>query len=124
MTWFQLYPPNDRDIGFDMLRRAEDCGVETLVVTADAGAEPSREDAAFRGPVEAVESIYTPRVIKHDVSSECRWMLMNGAAFPEFVVCRPVGNMSVTEFIGSQLNGSLDWDYLELCADAGRASFC
>jgi len=30
MTWFQLYPPNDRDIGFDMLSRASDCGVRHL----------------------------------------------------------------------------------------------
>ena len=41
MTWFQLYPPNDRAIGFDMLRRAADCGVETLVVTSDVPG-PSR----------------------------------------------------------------------------------
>ena len=37
-TWFQLYATKDKDITFDLLRRARDCGVETLIVTADVPA--------------------------------------------------------------------------------------
>ena len=33
--WFQLYPPKDRDIRSDLLKRASDAGCKTLVVTID-----------------------------------------------------------------------------------------
>ena len=33
--WFQLYPPKDRHIRSDLLKRARDAGCETLVVTID-----------------------------------------------------------------------------------------
>ena len=42
-TWFQLYATKDKDITFDLLRRARDCGVETLIVTADVPAPSRRE---------------------------------------------------------------------------------
>ena len=41
-TWFQLYATKDRHITFDLLRRARDCGIETLVVTADVPAAASQ----------------------------------------------------------------------------------
>lgn len=33
--WFQLYPPKDREIRSDLLKRASDAGCNTLVVTVD-----------------------------------------------------------------------------------------
>ncbi|HEY0296687.1 MAG TPA: alpha-hydroxy acid oxidase [Bordetella sp.] len=33
--WFQLYAARDTRISIDLLRRAKDCGIETLVVTVD-----------------------------------------------------------------------------------------
>ena len=34
-VWFQLYAARDKSISIDLLRRARECGIETLVVTVD-----------------------------------------------------------------------------------------
>ncbi len=41
--WFQLYPAKDPDITRDIVARAADAGLETLVVTVDVPTEPKRE---------------------------------------------------------------------------------
>lgn len=123
ITWFQLYPPADRDMCLDMMRRARECGVETLVVTADVPAPSRRERMRLSGgPVGSRgKSMYTPRVIMQSMSRP-EWalrLLANGG--PRFRNIEPYsdkfGGMGVTEFIGSQLNGGLDWDYLDIIRD-------
>lgn len=41
--WFQLYPPADRDIRSDMMRRAKEAGFHTLIVTVDVPNDSRRE---------------------------------------------------------------------------------
>lgn len=41
--WFQLYTTRDRAIADSLTGRAKDCGVETLVITADVPVAPNRE---------------------------------------------------------------------------------
>ena len=94
MTWFQLYPPNDRDIGFDMLRRAADCGWRPCGDGRCARAEPSREDAPVRRPVGSRgKSMYTPRVIMQSMVRP-EWALRcwrTVVRVSEFrALCRPV----------------------------------
>ena len=49
MAWFQLYAPFDRTLCSDLLRRAADCGCETIILTADVPApEPARANAHCR----------------------------------------------------------------------------
>ena len=42
-SWYQLYPARDRSISEDMLKRAADLGIPTLVVTVDVPASANRE---------------------------------------------------------------------------------
>lgn len=42
-TWYQLYPARDPKITTDLLRRARDAGIETLVLTVDTPTVPNRE---------------------------------------------------------------------------------
>ncbi len=42
-TWFQLYGARDRSISADLIRRAADCGIRTLVVTVDTPVSSKRE---------------------------------------------------------------------------------
>jgi L-lactate dehydrogenase (cytochrome) len=123
MTWFQLYPPADREICFDLMRRAEASGVETLVVTADVPAPSRRERMRMSGGPAGSrgKSMYTPRVIIQSATRP-EWalrMLANGG--PRFRNMEPyftnTRDMTITEFIGSQLNGGLDWDYLDAIRD-------
>ena len=54
-TWYQLYAARDGKISEDLVRRAADCGIETLVLTVDVPLRPRRERnirngfAAIRG---------------------------------------------------------------------------
>jgi L-lactate dehydrogenase (cytochrome)/(S)-mandelate dehydrogenase len=42
-TWYQLYAARDSKISEDLVRRAADCGLETLVLTVDVPVRPRRE---------------------------------------------------------------------------------
>ena len=123
MAWFQLYPPRDRDICFDLMRRAQDCGVDTLVVTADVPAPSRRERMRIAGaPLGSRgNSMYSPSVLLQ-AASRPNWalrMLFNGG--PRFRNMEPYAGrdktLPITKFIGAQLNGTLDWDYLDAIRD-------
>lgn len=119
MLWFQLYVPHDRTLCYDLLRRAEQAGVETLILTADVPSPSRRERMRIAGaPLGSRgNSSFTPRVIWQSMTHP-EWALRtlaNGGA--RFRNMEPYaddnGMMGITQFIGEQLNGSLDWDYLD-----------
>ena len=118
MAWFQLYAPHDRELMRDMLRRAKACGYQNLVVTADVPSPSRREHMRIAGaPLGSRgNSSFSPRVIWQSMLRP-EWAfrtLLNGGA--RFRTMEPYakndGKMGITKFIGDQLNGSLDWDYL------------
>jgi L-lactate dehydrogenase (cytochrome) len=118
MTWFQLYAPHDRTLCTDLLKRAADNGCQTLIVTADVPSPSRRERMRVAGaPLGSRgNSTFTPRVIWQSMLHP-EWALrtlLNGGA--RFRNMEPYANgargMGITKFIGSQLNGSLEWDYL------------
>jgi L-lactate dehydrogenase (cytochrome) len=118
VAWFQLYAPRDRDLMRDLLRRAKSCGYETLVVTADVPSPSRREHMRIAGaPLGSRgNSSFSPRIIWQSMLRPewaVRTLLNGGARFrnmePYF---KNDGKMGITKFIGEQLNGSLDWDYL------------
>ena len=49
MGWFQLYPPKDPAIRESMLKRAQDAGFHTLVITADVPTPGRREQSRKAG---------------------------------------------------------------------------
>jgi L-lactate dehydrogenase (cytochrome) len=118
MAWFQLYAPRDKGLMRDLLRRAKASGYETLVVTADVPSPSRREHMRIAGaPLGSRgNSAFSPRVIWQSMMHP-EWAIrtaMNGGA--RFRNMEPYakndGKMGITRFIGDQLNGSLDWDYL------------
>ena len=60
--WFQLYPPKDREIRTDLLKRATDAGCKTLVVTIDVPSPSWRPKDIKNGlavpPRISVKSLY------------------------------------------------------------------
>lgn len=61
--WFQLYPQADREVTFDLLRRAEAAGYAAMVVTVDApvaGARNREQRARFALPNEVVAANLLP----------------------------------------------------------------
>ena len=118
--WFQLYAPNDHGVMRDLLARAKQAGFTTLVLTADVPGPSRREDMRLAGaPIGSRNPMsITPRVfwqcLTHPAWSPAA--MANGGKF-RFKNLERYSSTSalqnVTEYIGSQLNGSLTWDYLD-----------
>ena len=85
--WFQLYPPKDRDIRSDLLKRAAEAGCETLVVTIDVPSPSWRPKDIKNGlavpPRISLKSIYQ--------SSLCpAWSLATlKTGMPQFETLKP-----------------------------------
>ncbi|MGB1528821.1 MAG: alpha-hydroxy acid oxidase, partial [Candidatus Puniceispirillaceae bacterium] len=118
--WFQLYAPNDHGVMRDLLARAKQAGFTTLVLTADVPGPSRREDMRLAGaPIGSRNPMsITPRVFWQCLTHPA-WslaVLANGGKF-RFKNLEPYAQKSalrnISEFIGSQLNGSLTWDYLD-----------
>ena len=118
MAWFQLYAPKDREVMTDLLRRAKENGYETIVVTADVPAPSRRESMRIAGaPLGSRgNSSVTPRVIWQSMLRPqwaVRTLLNGGARFRNMEpYAKQASADNLTKFIGEQLNGSLDWNYL------------
>lgn len=119
-SWFQLYAPNDRNIMSDLLSRARKAGMKTLIVTADVPGPSRREEMQYAGaPIGSRNSMaITPRVFWQSMLHPI-WalsVLAHGGKF-RFRNLEPYADASalrnISAFIGSQLNGSLTWDYLD-----------
>ena len=118
MGWFQLYPPRRREIRDQLLQRARAAGFRVLVVTADVPTGSRRERQRRAG-------VHVPPKINLRTLYHCairpRWtleVLLKGQ--PRFRTLEDYADKAdmqhMTSFIGRELGGSLDWDYLgELC---------
>lgn len=118
MTWFQLYAPRDPELMRDLLSRARACGVKNIVLTADVPSPSRRERMRIAGaPLGSRgNSSFSPQVIWQSMMCPewaIRTVLNGGARFRNMEpYAKNDGAMGITKFIGEQLNGSLDWDYL------------
>ncbi len=120
--WFQLYPPDDKSIRNDLLKRAKNSNYKVLVVTADIPASSRRERLRLAGvsvpPKNSLRTFYHA-AIRPSWSFQT---LTNG--LPKFGTMDQYtdGNWHGTEkvkagFAGSQMKRFLDWDYLKEVKD-------
>ena len=114
--WFQLYPPKDKNIRDDLLKRATDSGYEVLVITSDIPASSRRERLRMAG-VSVPPKINLRTILQAAISPT--WslgILKNG--MPQFATMdkyqNSQGNKKISKgYAGSQMDRYLDWDYLE-----------
>jgi L-lactate dehydrogenase (cytochrome) len=103
----------------DLLNRARACGVKNIVLTADVPSPSRRERMRIAGaPLGSRgNSSFTPQVIWQSMMCPewaIRTLLNGGARFRNMEpYAKNDGAMGITKFIGEQLNGSLDWNYLD-----------
>ena len=116
--WFQLYPPADKAIRNDLLKRAKDSGFKTLIITADIPASSRRERLRMAGvsvpPKNNLRTFFQAAICP----SWSIGTLING--IPAFGTMDQYsdgswhGNAkSKAGFAGSQMQRYLDWDYLK-----------
>jgi (S)-mandelate dehydrogenase len=116
--WYQLYTAKNISISHDMIRRAKDAGLSTLVVTVDVPVAPNRErnkrngfsrplKLSMRGKLEAI--------------THPGWIAdyYRSGGTPNFPNWFPYAEESarndadkVAAFLGTQLNVPLSWDII------------
>lgn len=114
MGWFQLYPPKDPALRQDLLKRAKDAGMTTLVVTADTPIQSRRERQ-----VRAEVSVPPKRTLKTYWRAAMRpaWTaatLKHG--LPRFRTMEKYVESKDIVKIGLYMNenmGPIDWEYLK-----------
>lgn len=118
--WYQLYPPKDKSVRADLLKRAGNCGYRTLMVTVDVPGQSRREEMLMAGAAvgSRSKSGITPRIIWQ--SMQCpSWSLgtlraggkMRFKTLERYVSGENLGD--VATYIGEQLNGGHDWDVID-----------
>ena len=115
MGWFQLYPPRDPKIRRDLLLRAKDIGFTTLLVTADVPVAGRRERQVQAGVT--VPPRVTPLMLWRSAIRPAWAFATLKSGIPRFrglekyLDGRDMRDMLT--FIGRELGGSLDWEYLQ-----------
>lgn len=119
MGWFQLYPPRRAEIRQDLIQRARDCGFTTLMVTADTPVT-SRRERQVRAGVRVPPKI-TPLMLYRCLKRPAWSWATLVAGQPRFRGLERYldgGDMAdMLSFIGKELGGTLDWEYLQAVRD-------
>jgi L-lactate dehydrogenase (cytochrome) len=114
MGWFQLYPPRKHEIRDDLLERARDAGLTTLVVTADVPAGSRRERQ--RKAKVRVPPVIGPQLIWQSVIHPAWALGVLQHGLPKFRGLEKYTDKdtmaNMARFVGSNLGGTLSWEYL------------
>ena len=124
MGFFQLYAPENKDLAVDLIRRAKQAGFTKMIITVDVPGPSRREEMRIAGAPIGSRSETTPslRVLWQSAMHPSWSMaaLQQGGKF-RFKNLEPYASKeqlsNITKFIGSQLNGSLTWDYFKELRD-------
>ena len=119
MGWFQLYPPRRPEIRRDLLLRARDAGFTALLVTADLPTA-SRRERQLRAGVTVPPKMTALMLYRCAVRPAWTWAtLLAGPprfrGLEKYLDGRDLQN--ILSFIGVELGGTLDWDYLQEVRD-------
>ena len=114
--WFQLYPPKDKNIRDDLLKRASDSGYEVLVITSDIPASSRRERLRMAG-VSVPPKINFRTIFQAAISPSWSIGILR-YGMPKFGTMNKYqnsqGNNKIKKgYAGSQMDRYLDWKYLE-----------
>lgn len=120
MGFFQLYAPENKELAVDLIRRAKEAGFTKMIITVDVPGPSRREEMRIAGAPIGSRSETTPslRVLWQSALHPSWSMaaLQQGGKF-RFKNLEPYASKeelrNITKFIGSQLNGSLTWDYFK-----------
>lgn len=119
MGWFQLYPPRDPKIRATMLKRAQEAGFHTLIVTADVPT-PSRREESRKAGLSVPPRINLKMIWQG--ATHPMWsmqILRHGLPRLRFVESfSPKKDLkSAANYARFEFRGDLDWDYIKTVRD-------
>ncbi len=113
MGWFQLYPPKDNSVRDSLLKRAQDAGFTTLIITADVPMASRRERSKKAGL--SIPPKISAKLIWDGITHpKWTWETLKHGIPRLRTVEYYTNNSSMkftSGFVGNRLGGSLDWDY-------------
>lgn len=119
MGWFQLYPPRSANVRGDLLARAREAGFSTLLVTVDVPAASIRERQKRAGisapPKLSASMIYQCAVRPAWTIATLRAGMPRFPGLEKYASAADLHNFQ--NFVGRELGGTLDWDYLARVRD-------
>jgi (S)-mandelate dehydrogenase len=117
-TWFQLYGARDAKISEDMIRRAADLGVNTLVLSVDVPVHSNRERNQRNGFAHPLK--VTPSMVFQTITHPAwAWEYFGNGGLPYMGNFRPYasGKASPSEvadfFVGQFPSPGLTWSFVE-----------
>jgi len=108
-SWFQLYVGQSEEIGFDMVRRAEDAGYDTLILTVDVpmiAPRPREQRNGFQSPIKIGPKQF------FDFAAHPQWSirtLLSGVP----ALANNLQNSSGEKFVRNESRGKVDWGFLD-----------
>jgi (S)-mandelate dehydrogenase len=117
--WYQLYSAKDKSISHDMIRRAKDAGLSTLVVTVDVPIHSNRERNKRNGMSRPLKM---PLKTKLEALLHPGWMIdyYKHGGQPMFYNWAPYAGVGaekdadrVAAFVASQTAPAMDWSDIE-----------
>jgi isopentenyl diphosphate isomerase/L-lactate dehydrogenase-like FMN-dependent dehydrogenase len=118
-AWYQLYVSRVREIADDLVKRADDTGYETLVVTVDIPVA-ARRTRDIRNNFSVALKV-TPKFVWELVSHPAWSFETLKAGIPRFEnmerYTKLTGAKPVAGFDSSQISGRFDWDELKKLRD-------
>jgi L-lactate dehydrogenase (cytochrome) len=107
--WFQLYVGQSEEIGFDMVRRAEAAGYDTLILTVDVpmiAPRPREQRNGFQSPIKIGAKQF------FDFATHPQWSirtLLTGV--PK--LANNLQSSSGEKFVRNESRGKVDWGFLD-----------
>jgi len=118
--WFQLYPPKDKNIRNDLLKRAMNSGYEVLVITSDIPASSRRERLRMAGvsvpPKINLRTIYQAAISPMWSLGVLRYGMPKFGTMDKYKNSQG-NNKAKKGYAGSQMDRYLDWEYLSEVRD-------
>lgn len=119
MGWFQLYPPKEKELRTDILKRAKESGFHTLLITVDVPT-PSRREKSIKSGLTMPPKI-TPKFIYEAITHPTWTLATLKRGLPKlrtmlkYVDSGDTGE--IVKFVGQNLGGNLTWDYIKEVRD-------
>lgn len=115
MGWFQLYPPREKELRQNILKRAKDAGFHTLLVTADVPM-PSRRERTRRAGMQMPPKV-SLQMIWQAITHPAWTMKTLQRGLPSLRTIAPYASYKsmkfVSGFVGNRLGGTLSWEYCQ-----------
>ncbi|NKB62306.1 MAG: alpha-hydroxy-acid oxidizing protein [Gammaproteobacteria bacterium] len=114
-SWFQLYVGQSEDIAFDMVRRAENCGYDTLILTVDVpmvALRPRERRNGFQAPLRIGPKQF------FDFATHPQWSIRTLLTGVPKVANNEASNTGgKKKFVRNESRGKVDWNFLDRLRD-------